>query len=508
VTVYVDRAVLAFSEKRYDDALNELDQALRLNAASHEALYYKGLIFQELNRPAEARDALERANRLRPANADIAFQLGVLHIRQQEFDKAEPLIRQAYRADKKRPNAGYYLGLIEYKKGNYRSAVEYFDTNNPSDDAFAQLNRFYSGLAASALGFPRRAQTEMSEALRLRTGSSVANAIPRLSDSLDKRAQNERRFRGEVQFGFVYDSDAALVLDQTTSLVPIQDGSNEISLIATGRKSGRSTGELISGSLSYNWLRTLDWDGNAGYRFTHIEYNQAADFSNQTHNPWLSVIKSGVIFSLPYFAGLFNAYENISVGHKTALQRWTVNPYLTLIENANNVGNLQFRFQAKNYSPDPFIHKETRDALNYMVGPTHYFQFDNGRHFVKLGYQYDREFAQGRNWEYIGNRLLIGGQYTLPWQEIRLRYDFDQHWRNYRHVYNVSPFDLDPAGDVRAQRRRDREGVHTVSLAKDFAVSAQKFNAALEYVYDNARSNQPAFRFSRHIVIPSITWRF
>ena len=38
-TVYVDRGVLAYSEGRFEDALKELGEALRVNSDSYEALY-------------------------------------------------------------------------------------------------------------------------------------------------------------------------------------------------------------------------------------------------------------------------------------------------------------------------------------------------------------------------------------------------------------------------------------------------------------------------------------
>lgn len=506
-TVYVDRAVLAISEKRYQDALRELTEALRVNSASHEALYYQGLVYQELNRPADARQALERAHQLRPQHIDIAFQLGVLYIKEREYERAEPLIRQVYRTEPRRPNIGYYLGLLEYRRGNFRTAIELFRDSHPSDDQFAQLSRFYSGLAASALGFPRQARTEMGAALRLGSDSPAANAIPRLNEILDQNVKEEKFFRGEIRFGFVYDTNTSVVLDRTLRLVPADDDDNDLNdLIDVPQKRRRSTGELLSADLSYSWLRTVDWDGMVAYKFTHVEYNQSASFSSRTHSPSLTLINKGTLLALPYSAGAQWVYDHISLGNESALQRWTINPFLTLLENANNVTNLQFRLQVKNFFKDSFIKQEVRDGLNYMAGPTHYFLFDNGRHYIKIGYQYDRDNAEGENWDYDGNRALVGVQYMLPWQDIQLRYDFEHHWRNYRHNFSLGRFILDPRSP--SQKRRDREVIHTVSASKDFTVNRQKLNFSVEYLFDRARSNISPFEFTRHVVIPSVAWRF
>jgi tetratricopeptide (TPR) repeat protein len=96
--VFVDRAVLAFGEKRYDAALKELQEALRLHPLSVDALYYQGLTYMALDRPAEARASLGKAREIRPNDMDVIFQLGVLDFSEREYDKAEPLLRQVHQA--------------------------------------------------------------------------------------------------------------------------------------------------------------------------------------------------------------------------------------------------------------------------------------------------------------------------------------------------------------------------------------------------------------------------
>ena len=76
-TVYTDRAVLAYDANRYNEALKELKEALRLNPKSVDALYYHGLVLLALKRPSEALASLEKALKLRPGDVDVTFQLGV-----------------------------------------------------------------------------------------------------------------------------------------------------------------------------------------------------------------------------------------------------------------------------------------------------------------------------------------------------------------------------------------------------------------------------------------------
>src|SRR5574341_2195409 len=71
--VFVDRAVIAYDGKRYDEALKELQEALRLDPENVDALYYQGLVYSAMDRPGDALTALEKARKLRPADADVAF---------------------------------------------------------------------------------------------------------------------------------------------------------------------------------------------------------------------------------------------------------------------------------------------------------------------------------------------------------------------------------------------------------------------------------------------------
>jgi tetratricopeptide (TPR) repeat protein len=66
--MHTNHAVALFGLQRTDDALRELDVALRLDPTSAEATYTKGAILFNVGRAQEAIPWLERAARAAPFN--------------------------------------------------------------------------------------------------------------------------------------------------------------------------------------------------------------------------------------------------------------------------------------------------------------------------------------------------------------------------------------------------------------------------------------------------------
>ncbi len=488
--VYIDRAILAYDDKQYSDALKELRGALRHDPGNVNALYYLSLVYIATDRLFEAQAALEKAKALHPTDLDVTFQLGVLYFAQQEYEKAERLLREVFEEQPGRENLGYYLGFIAYRKKKYREALRFLRANVPSDSDFAQLNKFYTGLALSALGFPAEARAEVEEAIRLQPFSPLASPAQRFSDALEPAARRERRFQGELRGGVFYDTNVAVVPDSSTDIVAT----------VLRRIGAESEGELISLRLAYSWLRTVDWEATVSYAFLQTFNNRLPDFNVQDHTGTVGLTYRNTVNDMPFFTGIQIAYDFITLGGDTFVQGPIFQPFFTLVENPGNLTTFQFRTRVKNFADVDVPPQEVRDGTNYMVGGTHFFRFEQDRHYIKLGYQYDVDDTDGANWDYYGNRFLVGGQYTLPWGDIRLRYDLDVHLRNYRNKNSLFPVTA-----PNTTRRRDQEILNLVSIAKDLSES---FTVSLDFLFDDNISNLDVYNYTRNVFSLSLTWRF
>lgn len=489
--VFVAQAILAYEDQRYDDALALLKEALDTDPANIDALYYTGLVHLARRQTDRAIPPLEKARELAPADRSIAFQLGVAHFSQERYDRAEPLLAEVFQAEPRTDSVGYYVGFMRYRRKDYQGALRAFSAGTSSDPNIRQLTRFYSGLALAVLGLPERAAAEVDAALRAQPVSPLTGPAERLRDTLVTARERERRFRAEARVGFLYDTNVPVLPE------PSHDPTAE----SVRHRDRKSPGELFGLRLEYAWLREGPWEATVSYSFFQVVNNDLPEFNIQNHLGALGATYSGAVGPLPYQVGAQYAFDYLILDNDEFLQRNTVGAFGTLVESRGHLSAAQARFQDKEFSGDSNITpQEVRDAQNWMGGVTHVLRFASDRHLLRAGYQLDVEEARGSNFDYIGHRILAGAQYTLPWGEVRLRYDYDVHFRNYTHKHSLLP-----AVAPGTRERADTEQTHVVRVEKPLP-----YNLALSAEYQGivSRSNLPVFSFNRNVFSLTLSWQY
>ena len=504
--VFVAQAILAYDARRYDEALSLLREALAQDPNNVEALYYSGLVLMAQQKTDQAVEVLEKARAQAPRDLSIQFLLGVAYFALERYDQAEAPLTQVYNERPQTEGVGYYVGLIRYRKKDYQGALKAFRAETSKNPNIQQLVRFYSGLTLAILGLPEQAVAEVDAALRLQTGSALTGPAERIRDTLASARDAERRFHAEVRVGFLYDSNVA-VLPQ-----PSHDPTAES---LRGRKTA-TPGELGALRLDYAWLRRGPWESTVTYSFFQTYNNRLPSFNVQNHLVAGALSYRAAIGSMPFQVGAQYSWDYLSLGGDDFLQRHTATLFGTLVENKRNLTTLLARFQDKDFFAVPGqIRDEDRDARNWMIGGTHVFRFAEDRHYIRVGYQFDYEKTDGRNYDYAGNRYLAGGQYTLPWGSTRLKYDFDLHQRHYLHANTLLP-----AVNPGTREREDLEQNHVFRieqvLAKNLgptsigcaATAPCPLTIAAEYQRTVADSNLPVFAFNRNVWSLTLSWQY
>jgi tetratricopeptide (TPR) repeat protein len=534
--VYVAQAILDFDDKKYQDAILNLEEALKREPDHVEALYYLGVVHMALRRPDEAVKFLQGAQAKSPQDTSIAFQLALAHFAQQQYDQAAPLFERVFKADPTIDGLGYYVGFIRYRKKDYRGALDAFRRGRSTDEQLQQLTRFYTGLSLAVLGLPAQAAAEVEQALKLSPGSALTGPAERLRDSIRTAAQKDRRLSASVTFGFLYDDDVIVRPGPAASKEPL------VPILRD--KKYDSTGETANARFDYTWLKgpLFGWvpsegdtfESSFGYSFFGTYYNDLPSFNVTDHMVNGNFAYKTALFNLPAQFGLSYAWDMLYLDDTEFLRRNTATLSGVLVEKepgaadtfmdaVRNMGHLTqafFRYQNKEFfEGNPVsIDEEFRDANNYTWGALHLLRFAADKHLVKVGYHFDYEDAQGRNYEYLGHRILLGVQYTVdkpgfwgwwwPAAGLRLSYDFDAHLRDYYHKNIVLP-----SWNPGTKWRQDEELNSAVRAEVPFDGptifgEGTKMSLAASYQNTLAFSNIAVFNYTRNVYSLTLTWSY
>ena len=495
--VYVAQAVLDFDEKRYDAALENLRRALELEPDHVEALYFTGAVYAAQKRPDLAAPYLERARAKSPRDASIAYQLGLVYFAQQQYEKAQPLLEEAFKANRDLDSLGYYVGFLRYRNKDYRGALTAFRQGRSSDPEIQQLTRFYTGLALGVLGLPGQAAAEVEQAIRLAPGSQLTGPAERLRDTIVASRDKERRLSLEARVGLTWDDNV---------IVRPVENFDEPLVAEIRRHKHESYGELAGLNLNYVWWRTADWESSIGYSFFTTYQNEIPKFGVISNLGTAALTYKTSLAQLPTQVSLQYAFDHMLLGGDEFLRRHTVSLSGVVIESARNFTQGFVRFQAKDFADvdrTQRIINDNRSGNNYMAGFLHFVRFAEDRHYLKVGYQFDWDDTgnnDGRNWMYYGNRLSFGGQYTLPWWAIRLKYDLDAHLRDYTHK-NTVLLTYAPG----TKWRQDREVTNVVRAELPLP---RNFTLAAEYQVTRVFSNIEVFAYIRNVASVSLIWSY
>jgi tetratricopeptide (TPR) repeat protein len=466
-----------------------------------------GVVQMALRQPGEAVPFLTHARQKLPKDPSIGSQLGLAYVALGQYEQAQPILEEVFRSQPTLDGLGYYVGFMRYRKKDYRGAVAAFRAGRTTDPDLQQLTRFYSGLALAALGLPTQAAAEVEQALRLAPSSPLTGPAERLRDTIVAARGRERRFSAELRFGVFFDDNVAVIPNAVPEDLGVQS--------LRGFKH-ESTGELLGVRVDYSWLKDLlkrdDWDGTIGYSFFGTYNNDLPKFNVADHMLSTGVTHRLAVREMPLQLGAQYAWDVLFLQddsekfarqklREAFLSRHTATLFAALVESDMHLTQVFGRYQSKFFDREPGTPaSQVRDADNWMGGFLHLVRFQQDAHFVKAGYQYDYEDAWGSDFEYRGHRFVAGGQYTLPWQAIRLKYDLDVHLRDYLHV-NSLILESSPG----TKRRQDEEISNTVRAEWPFLTTCVRkddcigWTLAAEYQRTDAHSNIKVFDYTRNV---------
>ena len=294
----------------------------------------------------------------------------------------------------------------------------------------------------------------MEEALKILPGSALTGPAERIRDTVVKAREREQRFKAEVRLGVFYDDNIAV--NPQLSNDPLAQSLRN----TADRGGGRSAGEIASVRTDYSWFRSGPWEATATYGFFHSQPNNPGLFRSgkiQSHLGGLAGFYRGTLGAMPYQLGTQYTYDYLLLNDAAFLERHTATLFGTLVEDPGNLTTMVGRLQAKNF------------LLDATTAPQ-------------------------------DNRNAHNCQYTLPWGETRLRYDYEIHFRDYRHANLFLP-----GTSPNTVTRTDTEQLHVFRIEKPLPNS---LTHAAEYQGTFSNSNLDVFNFHRNVFSLILTWTY
>ena len=112
-------------EGRYQEAIDHLNEALRLRPVYFEARNNLGMVFFMQGKTDEAMECFTEALRIRPDKAEAYHNLGSAYAKQGKFELASQNYKEALRLKPYYPMAYYNLGVIMNMQGKCDEAIKY-----------------------------------------------------------------------------------------------------------------------------------------------------------------------------------------------------------------------------------------------------------------------------------------------------------------------------------------------------------------------------------------------
>jgi tetratricopeptide (TPR) repeat protein/membrane associated rhomboid family serine protease len=138
---YDDRGFRHYQEKKYEEAMNDYNEAIRLDPYYARAYNRRGLIYYHQKNYEKAINDYNEAIRLDSNYAHAYNNRGLTYYQQKNYEKAINDYNEAIRLDPKYVRAYNNRGLVYYQQKNYEKAVNDYDEAIRLDPNFTNAYR-------------------------------------------------------------------------------------------------------------------------------------------------------------------------------------------------------------------------------------------------------------------------------------------------------------------------------------------------------------------------------
>ena len=124
--LFFTKALRHINQKKYPEAIEELNKALAVKPNDLSASYYLGTSLGKVGKNKEAEDLLNQVIKMDPHFQKVHFELGVVEYNLGKYPEALVELDLAEQDDPNNALVVYYQGLTYYQMGDYESSSPRF----------------------------------------------------------------------------------------------------------------------------------------------------------------------------------------------------------------------------------------------------------------------------------------------------------------------------------------------------------------------------------------------
>jgi Tfp pilus assembly protein PilF len=397
----LERGIGQYKHENYDEALVTLKKAREEEPRSTLAAYYLGLTHKQLQNYAGAVPSLKDAVTYSPKIKGALIELIDCLYQLDRLQEAREWITEAEIEGIRPAQVAFLKGLVLVKADDISGAVASFETAKSLDKSMAQACNYQIGVADLKANKFEDARKAFKEVVLVDPSSNMANYANEYVDALARREEMTKPFRFSAGFAWQYDDNVVLQPSNAALAVDITDKAD--------------SREVYTAQAEYN-KRFNDLFALKGQYFFYYGKQNNLGFYDTLSNTFAmqpSFYYKNSMLTLPMGWGLTNVNDKFYLSTPTAA---AVYNYMV---NNTNMAQAYARYQNFNYIWAPNSVDENRDGNEFAGGLGWYFFFAKNKGFLNLKYGASRDWTEGCNWNYIGNRatatLLVPVFDKLNW---------------------------------------------------------------------------------------------
>lgn len=478
----LEKGIGQYKHENFDEAESTLKKAREEDPKSSLAAYYLGLNYKQLQEYEEAipnlRDAVTYQPKIKGALVELIdslYQIG-------ELEEAKKWLAEAEDEGIRPAQTAFLKGLVYLKDGDSDTAVSGFEDAKALDKSMATACDYQIGVCHLKNKQFSDARRAFEQVVIVDPNANIANFANEYIDAIEKKEDAMRPFRFSAGVAWQYDDNVILKPSDTALASSIADQGD--------------SREVYTAKAEYNQRFLDDKFGLKGQYMLYVAKQNDLGFYDVLSNTF--VIQPSIYFENG-FLSFPTAYNHTCVNDKAYVSSPTTSGIYSFMVGKKNMGQVFLKYSYKDYLWTPSTDDENRDGSDFGGGAGWYFFYAKNKGFLSVRYSINQQWADGANWEFIGNRanvtLVVPGSMVIrELENLNLTLSGDINVQNFKNTHSVY-----------GQRRADQ--VYTVS-----ALIAYKFykdsEIQLQYTFIKDSSNISVYDYKRNLYSVGMEFKF